>query len=161
MTINKLSSVALAILLSSAVLGAQAPANLSGKWAFDKSKSNLGGSEYLVLTLKITQTATMLTIDSTQQGSGDFILTDKFNLTGKETSTKIEDYAIKKVAAKWSVDKKSLTITTIMTLAKTGEEYRTDDTYQVAEDGKTLTLTNVFKNPKAKGVAVVVFNRIS
>jgi len=162
MAITRLPAVVLSILLASAALGAQVPANFSGTWAFDQSKSNLGGSQYFIAVLKITQTATMLTIESTakRQGSDDFISTDKFTLDGKEITTK-ESYATRRIAAKWSEDKKSLTITTIMTLMDTKEEYRTDDTYHVAEDGKTLTLTNVFKNPKAKGTAVVVFNRIS
>jgi hypothetical protein len=160
MTINRRSSVVFSILLASAVLGAQAPANFSGKWAFDKNTSNLGGSEYFVGILKITQTATTLTIDSTvkRQGGADVMTTDKFNLDGKEALVQNNDMTTK-ITAKWSEDKKSLTITTIVTLTKTSEEYRTDDTYHVAEDGTTLTMTNVYKNPTAKGVAVVVFNR--
>ncbi len=153
-------------LLSSATLKAQAPVNFSGKWAYDKSKSNTGNSSLFTddneRILVITQDATSISVERTliQPGSDNLTSTDKFNLEGKEIVEK-NGTEITKRFAKWSADKNVLTLTTIITFdpSVNTNEYRTDDTYKLAENGKLLTLESFSKNPTGEGKTVQFWNK--
>ncbi|MGD0342864.1 MAG: hypothetical protein ABSA76_14270 [Bacteroidales bacterium] len=152
-------------LLSSATLKAQAPVNFSGKWAYDKSKSNTDkgslfteGDEILV----ITQDATSISVERTliRPGSDNLTSTDKFNLEGKEIIEKSDTETTKRTA-KWSADKNVLTLTTIITFdpSVSTVEYRTDDNYKLTDNGKLLTLESISKSPSGEGKTVQFWNK--
>jgi hypothetical protein len=147
--------------LSSSFLYAQTPANFSGKWAFDISKSDPGeGGSFLSSDIihVITQNPASISIEETiiRQGSDNVISTETFNLNGKETIEK-GDFGITKRIAKWSQDKKILTLTTIMTVDS--KDYRGDASYKLSADGRTLTVQNEFVNPTGKSTVIQVFNK--
>jgi hypothetical protein len=149
----------LSMLLFASILNAQTPTNYSGKWTFDKSQSKPGeGGSFLMSEgiLDITQDANSVTLISTtkQKGSDDIIHTDKYTLDGKESIEKGDPFTTKKMA-KWSDDKKILTITTIMTYNSV--DYRTDDTYSLTDNGKTLTVTSASKNPTGERKIISVY----
>lgn len=153
------SSSILSILLFTSILNAQTPPDLSGKWAFDKSKSNPGeGGSFLEgeEILDITQTANSITLNRTTKraGSDDIISSDKYTLDGKE-SVKKDESCTTKTIAKWSDEKQILRITTIMTFD--GVDYRTDDAYSLTDNGKTLTINSTSKNPTGGRKTISVY----
>lgn len=154
------SSVILSILLFASALRAQTATDFSGKWAFDKSKSNAGEGAYFPkeneVTLDITQDANNITINKTIKQKGVVVITvsNKYTLDGKESVTGDSSQPIKTVA-KWSSDKKNLTITTSMTIDSV--EYRTDDTYSLSNGDKILTIQSIYKDPKAGREQILVY----
>ena len=155
------SFLLLAVLLSTPFLHAQTPTDFSGKWAFDKSQSDPGkGGSFLEgdEILQITQTANSITLDRTTKrpGSEDITGSDQYTLDGKE-SVKKDDFSTTKTMAKWSDDKQVLTITTIMTVKS--DDYRTDDSYSLTDQGKTLTIKSISKNPTGGRTTVVVYSK--
>src|SRR4030043_55331 len=110
----------LSILLFSTTLFAQSPTDFSGKWEFDVAKSDPGeGGSFLVTkkTLIITQDLDSISLNSiyTIPDVMDFDETDKYDLNSKEKITK-DNSGITKTFIKWSEDKKSFILTTVMTV---------------------------------------------
>jgi len=162
--ISKFSMI-LPMFLFATVLIAQTPTNFSGKWAFNKTKSNLGegasfldGDEILV----INQDAALMITEHTliRKGSDNFVSTDTCRLDGKETIEK-SDMGTTKKTAKWSTDKKILTISTIMTFDPdvSTAEYRVDESYKLSDDRKTLTIESFSKNPTGERKTILIYNK--
>ena len=150
-----------AMILFSSVLIAQNPANFSGKWAFDRSKSDPGkGSSFMYgdLIRNIIQNPASISIEAIVKSPGgeDVSDTQKFNLDGKETIEKTDMGTTKKIA-KWSEDKKILTLTTIMLIDS--KDYRGDSTYKLSGDGLKLTIQTEFKNPNGESTVIEVFSK--
>ena len=159
-TVHKCSLI-IGILLSSTLLSAQNPRNFSGVWAFDVSKSNAGegGSfPYSNIVYTIKQNPVSISIETTtfREGSENIVRTEVFNLDGKEQTEK-NDYSSTKKLATWSQDKNILTLTTIMTVDS--KDYRDDAVYKISDNGRTLTVRNLFKNPTGKSTVIQVFNK--
>lgn len=153
------SSLILSMLLFTSISIAQTPASFSGKWVFDKSKSNPGEGGYFMQSeeiLDITQDANTITLNKTIKRTGSDDITDsgKFNLDGKG-SINNNDSQTTKTIAKWSDDKQILTITTIMTFNSV--DYRTDDAYSLTDNGKTLTIQSTSKNPTGERKMILVY----
>jgi hypothetical protein len=141
-------------LLSSFALQAQTPTNFSGKWQFDKTKSTLDKVEPDydgTIILEITQNSETITL-------GEIYLhpdrpewktaTESYKLDGKEQIRKSEIVSNKN-SAKWSDDKKVLTITNTDTQTLNGvlQDFLVADSYQLSDDGQTLTIERYRKNP--------------
>lgn len=62
-----------------------------------------------------------------------------------------------KKIAKWSEDKKILTLTTIMRIDSS--DYRGDLSYKLSDDGLTMTIQSEFKNPNGPSTVIEVFNK--
>ena len=155
----------LTMFLFASISVAQTPTNFSGKWAFDKSKSNPGeGGSFLDVDeiLVITQDSASISLEKTlkRKDSEDIISTDKYNLNGKETIEKSDMGTTKKVT-KWSDNKQILTITTIMAFISsvTTNEYRVDDSYKLTDNGKTLIIQSISKNPTGERTIIQVYNK--
>lgn len=153
------SPLILSMLLFASILNAQTPTDFSGKWALDKSKSNPGeGGSFLEgeETLDIAQNANSITLNRTTKrtGSEDITGSDKYTLDGKESIKKDEVFTTKTMA-KWSDNKRILTITTIMTADSV--DYRTDDAYSLTDNGKTLVITCTSKNPTGERKTIAVY----
>jgi hypothetical protein len=148
-------SVSLIVLsiLSTVSLSAQTAANFSGKWEFDKTKSSPGTvhANYPgTVTRQITQNASTLTYRDVyvQKGSSNWKTTDEiFNLDGKEQIRK-DGANTRRKSAKWSDDKKILTLTYAETYVERGvsKELSAAASYALSEDGKTLTMETYSKN---------------
>ncbi len=160
------SFLILSLILNSSSLSAQSPTNFSGKWAFDKSRSNPGqGGLFLDgdRILEITQNSTSIIFAETliREGDEDIKNVDTFNFDGKEKIVK-GDFGTTKNTLKWSEDKKILTVTTIMTTVSKGisEDYLVADSYKLSNDGRTLTIESYSKN-RATGERTItmVYNK--
>jgi hypothetical protein len=154
-------SLAFAMMLFSSFSIAQTPTNYNGKWAFDRSKSDPGkGSSFMYndLIRNIIQNPASISIEEIVKSPGGEAVSDtqKFSLDGKETIEKTDMGTTKKIA-KWSEDKKVLTLTTIMLIDSS--DYRGDSTYKLSGDGLTLTIKSEFKNPNGESTAIEVFNK--
>ncbi|MEI7505095.1 MAG: hypothetical protein WCJ61_17610, partial [Paludibacter sp.] len=138
---------------------AQTPTNYSGKWGFDISKSDPGkGGSFLYRDIvdNIIQNPTTISIEEIirRPGNEDILDIQKFNLDGKETIEKNDMGTTKKIA-KWSDDKKILTLTTIMTVDS--KDYRIDVSYKLSDNGITMTVLTEIKNPNGERTVIQVF----
>lgn len=138
----------------SMALKAQTPADFSGKWEFDKTKSSPtlleSGWEGTVVML-IAQTSTTFTYNDTwiKPGESDFkTADDSYILDGKERTT-THDVGTNKRLALWSADKKALTFINIDTQSLKGkmEDFVSSETLTLSGDGHTLTVDIIRKNP--------------
>jgi len=144
----------LIFLLFVTTLNAQNPTDFSGKWQFDKVKSipDQIEPEYDgTIVLEITQNDKTITFSET------FIHIDRpdlktatvtYKLNGKEFITK-SSVGTNKNSAKWSPDKKVLTITNFdkQKLKGVMQDFLVKDTYKLSDDGKILTIERYRNNP--------------
>jgi hypothetical protein len=129
----------LSLLLCSSVSYAQSPANFSGVWIQDTTKSD---DFYKSFDVKytITQTLQKFTVKQTfSDKSGKEIVTRdySFTLDGKETSMEKES-GIEKELAQWSADKKILN--TRSTITYGNEDVGFTETYSLSDNGLVLTV---------------------
>ena len=153
--------LAFAMVLFSTLSIAQTPTNFSGKWAFDRSKSDPGkGSSFMYndLIRNIIQNPASISIEEIVRSPGGEVVSDtqKFSLDGKETIEKTDMGTTKRIA-KWSEDKKILTLTTIMLIDSS--DYRGDSSYKLSGDGLIMTIQSEFKNPNGESTVIEVFNK--
>lgn len=144
----KLTLFLLLIFTSNLTLFSQNVTNLTGKWTFDLSKSNLGeGAKYWrgEEILDIFQDASSIKIIKTSiiPGSENISVTYVYKFDGKELIIK-EDFGTTKKNINWSEDGKTLIINTLMSTSD--REYLTIDSYSLSQDGDILTITNYSKN---------------
>ena len=136
--------------------------NLTGKWTFDLSKSNLGeGAKYWrgEEILDIIQDASSIKIIKTSiiPGSENISGTDVYKFDGKELILK-EDFGTTKKNINWSENGKTLIINTLMSTSD--REYLTIDSYSLSQDGNILTITNYSKNSATgESTLKMVYNR--
>lgn len=151
----------IAMVLFSSLAIAQTPVNMSGKWAFDISKSDpgKGGSfPYGDITYNITQNSTSISMEEITKRPGAETITtiETFSLDGKAILEK-GDYGLTKRTAKWSEDKKNLILTTIMTVDS--KDYCDDATYILSDEALKLTVQHKFRNPMGESSVIQVFNK--
>jgi hypothetical protein len=154
---NKSLFIILLILCSSATY-AQSPANFSGEWAQDTTKSD---DFYKKLDVKYSITQTALTFKVKQllseYGSTESVTNDySYTLDGKVKNTNTE-YGTQKNLAQWSADKQ--TLKTRSTIAYDGQDVGFTETYSLSSNGRVLT---VLKADIIEGGLTVkqVFNKI-
>jgi len=147
----------LSLLLCPSVSYAQSPANFSGVWIQDTTKSD---DFYKSFEVKYTITQTLQTFTVKQtftlKSSKEIVTNDySFTLDGKETNMKKEG-GIEKELARWSADKKILTTRSTMTYGN--EDVGFTETYSLSDNGLVLT---VEKSNIIPGVHTVkqVFNK--
>lgn len=145
-------------LISSTVVKAQQPADFSGKWEFDKARSDkddTGDASFDgTIILEIKQNPSVITFANTYiiPGRKDFVMKpDTFLVDGTVTPDNGGTGPAKKFV-KWSQDKKILTTNLIMTDSIDGEaqDFLTANTYRLADDRKTLFI-EVFYKSKLNG----------
>jgi hypothetical protein len=160
------SSLIFFFLFTATTLSAQTPVDFSGKWAFDKSKSNPGeGGAFMEGNeiLEITQSSSSITFSRTwiRKGREDVKTTEKYSFDGKEKIIK-EDFVTTKKTAKWSDDKKTFTITVIMTTVSGGvsKDYLLADTYKLSDNDQTLTIESFSRNASTgERIINMVYNK--
>jgi len=151
-------SLLLTILISASAIYAQSPADFSGIWTQDNVKSDDFYKEFNI-TCTIKQTMNEITFDETFfSKSGEKITskTESYTLDGKETS-KEEQGGIDKKSAKWSADKKTLTITNTRTVGS--EVYGSHRTYSISGNGRLLTIITTDANPLTGLKVTQIFNK--
>jgi hypothetical protein len=135
-------------------LKAQTPTNFSGKWEFDKAKSSpevLESTYEGTVIRQVTQNSSAVTCWEIwkKPGEKDFrTSTEVYKLDGKE---KVEKHEVgtSRQSAKWSQDKNVLTIRNLDTQKLKGvpQDFLTEDSYSLSNNGKTLTIEQHSKNP--------------
>ena len=118
----KKTMIFISTLLLSAVVSAQG-ADFSGNWKLNTSRSRLG-QEFSMApkTIIVTQKGNELNVEKHSSFQDqEFTINDKFTLDGKECINPGWQDSQKKSTAVWSDDKKSLKITTKMTIGDGGE----------------------------------------
>lgn len=141
-------------LLTSMTLIAQNPTNFAGKWQFDKLNSipdQIEPDYDGTIIMEITQNATTISFDEIyiHTGRDDWkTATETYKLDGKEQITN-SSVGTNKKSAKWSPDKKILTIKNLDKQKLKGvlQDFLVTDTYQLSDDGKTLTIERYRNNP--------------
>lgn len=151
---SKLHVTLLLLMLPLMVIKGQVPVDFSGKWQYDKTTSkpdrlhhDFEGTEIL----EITQNADSIFFVQVfiREGSPDWKTSaDAYKLDGKE-EVKNSSRGTNTRSAKWSPDKKVLTIKNIDTQTSQGvlQKFITEDTYSLSADGKTLTIDHRRDNP--------------
>jgi hypothetical protein len=134
-------------------LHAQSPVNFSGKWQYDRANSDkdrfeseLDGTVFMEINQNnntISFSETYVYPDRPQWKTS----ADTYKLDGKEQITKSSRGTSKK-SAKWSSDKKLLTITNIDTqkIKDVMQEFIVIDTYSLSADKKKMFLERYRKN---------------
>jgi hypothetical protein len=145
------------LLLCSSVSSAQSPANFSGVWIQDTTKSDDFYKSFEVI-YTITQTLQKFTVKQTftVKSSKEIVTSDySFTLDGKVTSMEKEG-GTEKELAQWSVDKKILT--TRSTITYGNENVGFTETYSLSDNGLVLTVQK--SNITPGGLSIVqVFNK--
>jgi hypothetical protein len=141
-------------IFSSITVKAQTPADFSGKWEFDKTKSDPGfvESKYDGIVIRqITQNSTTIKFSDTyiHPDRPDFkTAAESYTLDGKE---KIEKHSVgtSKKSAKWSQDKKILVITNFdtQTLKGVSKDFLVVDSLKLSDNKFILTVVRYSKNP--------------
>lgn len=129
----------LSLLLCSSVSYAQSPANFSGVWIQDTTKSDDFYKSFEVI-YTITQTIQEFTVKQafTFISSKETVTSDySFTLDGKVTSMEKEG-GIEKELAQWSADKKILN--TRSTITYGNEDVGFTETYSLSDNGLVLTV---------------------
>jgi hypothetical protein len=134
--------VVIAIFLSISA-GMFAQTDFSGTWAVNQSKSKFGdagggpGGPMGGATLVVAQDAKILTVTQTMQGpDGEMKILSKYNLDGTSSTNPFIMDMSRKSTLKWSADKKSLTIVSILDF--NGNEMKETETWSLSPDGLTL-----------------------
>jgi hypothetical protein len=147
-------SITSLFLLSIMNIRAQIPANFSGKWEFDKSKSDkeeVGDASFNgTIILEIKQNSTIITFEVTfilPGKKGIVMPADTFFVDGKVITDNRGTGPAKKFA-KWTSDKKILTTNYLMTDSVDGvsQEFLTALTYKLSDEGKTLIIEEFHKS---------------
>lgn len=148
----------LAIIISTSGIYAQLPADFSGTWTQDNVKSDPFYKDFNI-TCAIKQTPQEISFDETFFSLAGEKITSKsesYTLDGKDYSVE-EQGGINKKSAKWSADKKTLTVTNTRTVGT--EVYGSYRAYSLSGNGRLLTIITTDVNP-ASGLKVTqIFNK--
>lgn len=148
---------AMFFLLLTSVINAQNPVNFSGTWNLDNAKSDGAYKEYQV-TCKIKQDSKTISIEETFLPKEGEVITSQsasYTLDGKESSNE-EQGGINKKSAKWSDDRKSLTVKETRQVGD--NTYGSNTVYKLSDDGKILTVRTTDINDDSSPL-VRVFNK--
>src|SRR6266542_5886760 len=167
MNTNKLLSSLIYLVVLIAVLTsnvkAQTPANFTGNWELDKTKSKLTEAEASypgTRILHISQTLSVLIMNSTyiQPGNADFNTSnDTLNLEGKVKIEKVSDQT-GTITISWSQDKKILTYKN-SSKSKSSESVVMMVSYKLSDDKQTLTVDMFGKNKVREIKSTEVYNK--
>ena len=161
-------SLCVSVLVATAM--SAAPADFSGTWELDKSKSEMApagqqGSPDSI-TWKISQAKDTITIESRQVVGGQdrpaTALT--YKLDGSETTGEMPGRGgqMQKVSlkAKWQGDGKILELTRVRTMNMQGQDITVTNTEHLELDGgKVLKAHSVAETPQGKRESKLVFNK--
>jgi hypothetical protein len=148
---------AIFFLMLTSGMEAQNPANFSGSWNLDNARSD-GAYKAYQITCKIKQDSRTISIEEIFLPKDNEVITsqsESYNLDGKEIS-KEEQGGINKKSAKWSADRKALTITETRLVGE--NTYGSKTVYKLSDDGKILTVSTTDVNDDSSPL-IKVFNK--
>jgi len=137
--------------------------NFSGTWTLNESKSTIGEGRFRLSSMIVAkQDENNLELQRTRTGRDGqpVTLTEKLTLDGKESVSEGENRTTK-TTANWSEDKKNLIISSTMSFTREGQttEIKSDETWQLSEDGKTLTIKYHSVSPRGERNDVLVYDK--
>lgn len=149
--------LAIFALLAVAVLPALAKPNFTGDWKLNTSKSAFGempGPDSM--SIKVTHDDPKLSTATKQSGQmGEFEMKASYTTDGKECSNEGFQGMTTKSVVKWDGD-----ALVIETKGQFGDnEFTISQRWTLAEDGKTLTMTQTFKSAMGDGQQKLVFEK--
>ena len=163
-------SLCLSVLAASAM--SAAPADFSGTWELDKSKSEMapGGGQQGTpdsITWKVTQAKDTITIESKTVVGGQErpAQTLTYKLDGSETTAEVPGRGgqPQKVAlkAKWQGDGKILELSRVRNMNMQGQDITvtTLEHMELAEGGKLLKVHSSTETPQGKRESKLAFNK--
>jgi hypothetical protein len=127
------------LLLNTFVLNAQS--DFSGTWILDHSKSDAAFRDYEV-TCIITQTAQVFTVEQTllmKNGEKSVMPAVSYTPDGEDI-IKEEQGGKNKLSAKWSNEKKTLTVKFVRNMD--GNDYGTLTVFNLSDNGRILTVNS-------------------
>jgi hypothetical protein len=142
-----------------------APANFSGTWSLDKSKSEglQGRMANVDQTWVVTQDAKTFTIEKSFSGGEQPIPSQKsaYNLDGSETSMDMTGRMPGKAAlkAKWQGDGTILELNSVLKTNVQGNDVTitTTEHWELADGGKTLKVHRVSESPRGTQESKLTF----
>jgi hypothetical protein len=150
------------------VLAAQAgaPANFSGTWSLDKSKSEglQGAMANADVTLTVTQDAKQLSVETSYTGGERQMPSQKlaYNLDGSETTAEFAGRMPGKgtLKAKWAGDS-VLELHTVRNVNFQGNDVTitTSEHWELADGGKTLKIHRTTESPRGTMEAKLTFTK--
>lgn len=165
MRMLKLSGMFFILFILGLVYAAEKGVDFSGVWAFNESKSNLGDDNRRRGDSKLTvkQEDNLLTVDRVRQNrQGEEVTTnEKFTLDGKESKNMgPRDREIITIV-NWTADKKGLIFKSTRSFERQGEtfEIKSEQTWSLSDDGKTLTIESTSTSPRGERKATYVYDK--
>ena len=143
--------------LALAALPLVAKPNFSGEWKLNTSKSSFGQMPApSSATWKIAHEEPKLSTNVKQSSDmGEFAFDANYTTDGKESTNKGFGDSTLKSVAKWDGD-----TLTIETKGKFGDnDFTGNDKWVLSADGKTLTITRVFKSAMGEGEQKLVLEK--
>jgi hypothetical protein len=173
MTMKRLLMICVSLCVSVLVASAMsaAPADFSGTWEMDKSKSEMAGGGQQgapdSITWKVTQAKDTITIESKTVMGGQErpAQTLTYKLDGSETTGEIPGRGgqMQKVAlkAKWQGDGKILELSRVRNMSAQGQDFTvtTTEHLELAEGGKVLKAHSSTETPQGKREQKLTFNK--
>jgi hypothetical protein len=159
-------AVVLAFLIPVTTNAQAGKANFAGTWAFNESKSDMGGGGgggrgFGGGDMVVKQDGNNMSVDRTRTNrDGDAVTTtEKYTLDGKETVNSTGRGESKSVA-KWSADGKSLSVTTTRSFDMNGEtrEMKSTAVWSLS-DAKTLTVTTTMNTQNGEMTRKMVYDK--
>ena len=142
-----------------------APANFSGTWSLDKTKSEglQGRMANVDQTWAVTQDAKTFTVEKSFSGGEQPIPSQKstYNLDGSETSMEMTGRMPGKAAlkAKWQGDGKILELSSVLKTNVQGNDVTITSTehWELADGGKTLKVHRTSESPRGTQESKLTF----
>ena len=137
--------------------------NFSGEWSFNESKSDMGEGRFPATSkLTIKQEGNNLTIERLRTGRDgqEMTSTQELTLDGKESENDT-GRGIRKSAATWSDDGKTLTIKSTMVFDRNGEtmEIKSVEQWNLSDGGKILSIDSSSSSPRGERKATLVYDK--
>ena len=155
-----LFAAALLVLVAASATPQDAKADFSGKWSLDVAKSDFGPApppESMVIVAEHKEPNVKVTTTQTgQQG----VVTNERNITtdGKENTNKMRAMGAEqevKSTTKWEGKK----LLTALTFDIQGATIEINDSWELSEDSKVLTVGRLIKTPQGDVTQKMVFNK--
>ena len=148
------------------VLAAQAgaPANFSGTWSLDKSKSEglQGRMAQADINMTVTQNAKTLAVETSYVGSDQPPQKMTYNLDGSETTAEFAGRMPGKgtLKAKWASDS-VLELRAVRNVNFQGNDVTitTTEHWELTDGGKTLTIHRTTESPRGTNEAKLTFTK--
>ncbi len=145
----------------------RAPANFSGTWVLDKTKSEnvsgmMAGAD---VTMMVTQDDKQLTTETTITGGQREVPPQKatYNLDGSESTVEMTGRMAGKatIKAKWMGDGSILELSSVQNVNVQGNDVTItrQDHWELAEGGKVLKVHRSSESPRGKQESKLVFNK--